>query len=161
MKQTKPKQSDEEVRALILAGARAEALRLRCMVDDLGHDIPVRDLSEPGHKFALRAEFADGKVRLGSTRSYDSSFLLFGGGGLLVDVKPDRSVAAVADLLERSPDVLADASTRVDKERFAAQDRLVDALESLPLFGDGSSPDVTGSTPPKGGDAGQAGEQRT
>lgn len=134
MKQARPKKSDEEVRTLILAGAKAEVTRLRRLLHDHGRDMSVAELPDPGDEYVLRVARADGTVRLCSTLSYDVSFLLFGGGGLLADVMPDRSVAEITNLLERSPELVADTLTWINRDRYAAQDRLAAALETLPVF---------------------------
>ncbi|MBX3531983.1 MAG: hypothetical protein KF849_15345 [Rhizobiaceae bacterium] len=108
---------DEQLRTMIAAGARAEAMRLQCLIDHAGRDMPVSALAEPDEEFVIRVARVDGSVLLTSTIRHDPSFLLFTGGGLLADVMPDRSLRAIVDLFEGQPELLGDTATSVDRDR--------------------------------------------
>lgn len=133
---------DEQLRTMILAGARAEATRLQRLIDEAGRDMPVSALAGPGEEFVIRVARVDGSVLLTSTIRHDASFLLFTGGGLLADVMRDRSLRAIVDLLEGQPELVGDTATSVDRDRMAAVSRLSTALARLPAA-DGSSPQST------------------
>ena len=136
VKRKAPAPTDSELRAMIVAGCRTEAERLRKLLSEPGRDIPVADLANPDDGFVLRIARKDGSVWVGSSRHHDPSFLLFTGGGLLADVMPDRSLAAIAHLLKHSPELLADTATLNDRDRRAAIGRLQKALAELPSFDD-------------------------